>query len=53
MQETLEMCVLSLGQEDLLDKGMVTHSNSHPPQYSCLENPLDRRAWWAIVHRVT
>ena len=22
-------------------------------QYSCLENPLDREAWWAMVHRVT
>ena len=22
-------------------------------QYSCLENPMDRRAWWATVHRVT
>ena len=22
-------------------------------QYSCLENPMDRGAWWAIVHRVT
>ena len=22
-------------------------------QYSCLENPIDRGAWWAIVHRVT
>ena len=21
-------------------------------QYSCLENPMDRRAWWAAVHRV-
>ena len=21
-------------------------------QYSCLENPLDRGAWWAAVHRV-
>ena len=21
--------------------------------YSCLENPMDRGAWWAIVHRVT
>ena len=20
-------------------------------QYSCLENPVDRGAWWAIVHR--
>ena len=23
-----------------------------PLQYSCLGNPIDRRAWWAIVHRV-
>ena len=21
-------------------------------QYSCLENPIDRGAWWATVHRV-
>jgi len=26
------------------------HGNSL--QYSCLENPKDRRAWWAVVHRV-
>ena len=26
------------------------HSNSL--QYSCLENPMDRGAWWATVHRV-
>ena len=24
--------------------------NGNPLQYSCLENPLDRRAWWATVH---
>ena len=23
-----------------------------PLQYSCLENPLDRGAWWAMVPRV-
>ena len=23
------------------------------PQYSCLENPMDRGAWWTVVHRVT
>ena len=23
-----------------------------PLQYSCLENPMDRGVWWAIVHRV-
>ena len=27
--------------------------NSNPPQYSCLENPVDRGACWAIVCRVT
>ena len=26
--------------------------NSYPLWYSCLENPMDRRAWWAIVHGV-
>ena len=24
-----------------------------PLQYSCLENPMDRGAWWPMVHRVT
>ena len=24
-----------------------------PLQYSCLENPMDRGAWWATVHGVT
>ena len=24
-----------------------------PLQYSCLENPMDRGAWWAAVHEVT
>ena len=24
----------------------------NPFQYSCLENPVDRGAWWAAVHRV-
>ena len=23
-----------------------------PLQYSCLENPIDERAWWAAVHGV-
>ena len=26
--------------------------HGNPLQYSCLENPMDRRAWWASVHRV-
>ena len=36
-----------LGQEDPLEKG-----NGYPLQYSCLENPMDRGAWKAIVHGV-
>ena len=27
--------------------------NGNPLQYSCLENSMDRRAWWTTVHRVT
>ena len=24
----------------------------NPLQYSCLENPMDREAWWATAHEV-
>ena len=27
--------------------------NGNPLQYSCLENPMDRGAWWASVPEVT
>ena len=27
--------------------------NGNPLQYYCLNNPMDRRAWWATVHVVT
>ena len=26
--------------------------HGNPLQYSCLQNPMDRGAWWAIVHRI-
>ena len=26
--------------------------NVNPLQYSCMGNPMDRGAWWAIVHGV-
>ena len=42
------MWVRSLGQEDPLEE-----ENGDPLQYSCLENPMDRGAWWAAVHAVT
>ena len=25
-------------------------SHGNPLQYSCLENPMDRGAWWATIH---
>ena len=45
---------------DVRDAGLIPglgkspgggHGNS--VQYSCLENPMDRGAWWAMVHRVS
>ena len=27
--------------------------NGNPLQYSCLENPMERGAWWAVVPRGT
>ena len=27
--------------------------NGNPLQYPCLENPMDRGAWWATAYRVT
>ena len=32
--------------------GFHGEGNGNPLQYSCLETPMDRRAWWAAVHRV-
>ena len=44
MQETW---VQSLGREYSPGEG-----NGNPLQYSCLENSMDRGAWWATVHGV-
>ena len=39
------------------DRGSTPGSGKSPGgiplQHSCLENPMDRGAWWAIVHRVS
>ena len=32
--------------------GRSPEGNDNPLQYSCLENPMDGGAWWAIVHGV-
>ena len=45
---------------DIRDRGLIPESGrspgggrGNPLQYSCLENPVDRGAWQAAVHRVT
>ena len=45
---------------DVRDGGSIPGSGRFPGrghgnmlQYSFLENPMDRGAWWATVHRVT
>ena len=45
--------------EDIRDTGSIPGSgrfpgggHGNPLQYSCLENPMDRGAWRATVHRV-
>ena len=44
---------------DAEDEGSIFESgrssgegNGNPLQYFCLENPMDRGAWWATVHGV-
>ena len=32
--------------------GSWGEGNGNPLQYFCLENPMDRGAWWAVVHGV-
>ena len=45
---------------DIRDVGLIPglgisprEGNGNSFQYSCLENPMARGVWWAIVHRVT
>ena len=51
---------LTANAGDLRDMGSIPGSgkftgggHGNPLQYSCLENPMDRGAWWATVHWVT
>ena len=44
---------------DIRDAGLIPGlrrslggGHGNPLQYSCLENPMDRGAWWATVHGV-
>ena len=45
---------------DVRDVGLIPglerspgEENGNPFQYSCLENPMERGAWQATIHRVT
>ena len=47
-------------ERDARDMGLIPGSgrslgerNCNPLQYSCLENPKDRGAWWATVQAIT
>ena len=51
---------LSANSGDARDAGLITESgrspnggNGHESQYSCLENPMDRGVWRAMVQGVT
>ena len=48
MQETQETGVRSITRS----KRSPEEGNGNLLQYFCLGNPMDRRAWQAIVHRV-
>ena len=55
-QATLAIKDLPANVADIRDAGWIPGSgrspgNDNPLQYSCLENPMDRGAWWATVHR--
>ena len=50
---------LPASSEDVGDVGSIPGSagspgeeNDNALQYFCLKNPMDRGAWWAIVHGV-
>ena len=51
---------LSANAGDARDVGLTPGSgrargvgNGNPLQYSCLENSMDRGAWWATVHGIS
>ena len=41
-----DLCSIS-GSERFPGKG-----NGNPHRYSCLGNPMDRGAWWVVVHGI-
>ena len=47
-------CRLDVGDTGLIPGSGSSPGGGHdnPPQYSCLENPMDRGAWQAALHEV-
>ena len=48
---------LSANARDIKDAGLIPGSgrspgegHGNPLQYYCLENPMNRESWWAMVH---
>ena len=49
----IKRCLL-LGRKVMTNLDSIFgEGNGTPFQYSCLDNPMDRGAWWAEVHGVT
>ena len=46
--------MVNAGDQDLIPglERSAGEENGYPLQYSCLENSMDRGAWWAMVHGV-
>ena len=58
-QVALEVKSQPVNAGDIREEGSIPGSgrspgrrHGNPLQYSCLENSMDRGAWWATVHRV-
>ena len=47
------MWLLRVGHDWATLLSCIGEGNGNPLQYSCLENPRDRGAWWAAVYGVT
>ena len=51
LQSTKMSIILSVSCQPIIPSS-VGEGNGTPLQYSCLENPMDGGAWWAVVHGV-
>ena len=58
-QFVLVIKIMPANAGDIRDVGSIPglgrspgEGNGKPLQHSCLENPKDRGAWWAMVHRI-